>query len=295
MHCSDVTMGAMASQSPASLFIQAQIKETPKLCVDGLCEGNSPVTGEFPAQMAINAENVSIWWRHHDIDLITGECSTQTPVLHPPIMSGDILTYEGDSANPSINIECLRPTQGWGDFNWVQVFLSYTRWNDISWWRILHSRILCEGNPSVDFLAKASNAEIYDVLWTTCRTTDQLHDDVIKWKHFPRNWPFVRGIHRSPVNSPHNGQWRGALMFSLICAWINAWVNNGEAGDLRRYRAHYDVIVMRMVIWDAITLIDVTVTWITSHERHCVPNHRPFECLFDNLFGLTSKNHQSST
>ena len=47
------------------------------------------------------------------------------------------------------------------------------------------------------------------------------HDDVIKWKHFPRYWPFVRGIHRSPVNSPHKGQWRGALMFSLICAWIN--------------------------------------------------------------------------
>ena len=66
------------------------------------------------------------------------------------------------------------------------------------------------------------------------------HDDVIKWKHFPRNWPFVRGIHRSP----HKGQWRGALMFSLICARINGWVNNGEAGDLRRHRAHYVVIVM---------------------------------------------------
>ena len=53
------------------------------------------------------------------------------------------------------------------------------------------------------------------------------------------------GIHRSPVNSPHKGQWRGALMFSLICAWINGRVNNGKAGDLRRIRAHYDVIVMR--------------------------------------------------
>ena len=70
------------------------------------------------------------------------------------------------------------------------------------------------------------------------------HDDVIKWKHFPRNWPFVRGIHRSPVNSPHKGQWRGALMFTLICARINGWVNNREAGDLRRHCAHYDVIVM---------------------------------------------------
>ena len=71
-----------------------------------------------------------------------------------------------------------------------------------------------------------------------------VHDDVIKWKHIPRYWPFVRGIHRSPVNSPHKGQWRGALIFTLICARINGWVNNREAGDLRRYRAHYDVIVM---------------------------------------------------
>ena len=71
------------------------------------------------------------------------------------------------------------------------------------------------------------------------------HDDVIKWKHFPRYWPFVRGIHRSPVNSPHKGQWRGALMFSLVCVWINGWVNSCEAGDLRRPRAHYDVIVMK--------------------------------------------------
>ena len=48
----------------------------------------------------------------------------------------------------------------------------------------------------------------------------------------------------SPVNSPRKGQWRGALMFSLICATINACVNNREAGDFRRHRGHYDVIVM---------------------------------------------------
>ena len=40
-------------------------KKTSKLRVTGLCEGNSPVTGEFPAHRASNAENVSIWWRHH--------------------------------------------------------------------------------------------------------------------------------------------------------------------------------------------------------------------------------------
>ena len=71
-----------------------------------------------------------------------------------------------------------------------------------------------------------------------------IYDDVIKWKHFLRYWPFVRGIHRSPVNSPHKGQWRGALMFSSICVWITDLVNNGDSGDLRRYRAHYDVTVM---------------------------------------------------
>ena len=84
-------------------------------------------------------------------------------------------------------------------------------------------------------------------MWFFSRSIISLkHDDVIKWKHFPRYWPFVRGIHRSPVNFPHKGQWRGALMFSLICVWINAWVNNRAAGDLRRRHAHYDVIVM---IW----------------------------------------------
>ena len=44
--------------------------------------------------------------------------------------------------------------------------------------------------------------------------------------------PVTAGIHRSPVNSPHTDQWRGALMFSLICAWINGWVKNQDAGDI---------------------------------------------------------------
>ena len=70
-HYSDVIMSTMASQSPASRlfsqpFIRAQIKETSKLRVTGLCEGNSPVTGEFPAQRASNAKNIFIWWRHHE-------------------------------------------------------------------------------------------------------------------------------------------------------------------------------------------------------------------------------------
>ena len=95
-----------------------------------------------------------------------------------------------------------------------------------------------------------------------------LHDDVIKWKHFPRNWPFVRGVHRSLVNSPHKGQWRGALMFSLICVWINDWVNNREAGDLRRYRAYSDVIVM---IWVRHVQLHPWLCWPKSYCRYLIP------------------------
>ena len=108
------------------------------------------------------------------------------------------------------------------------------------------------------------------------------HDDVIKWKPFSRYWPFVRGIHRSPVNSPHKGQWRGALMFSLICVWINGWVNNREVGDLGRYRAHYDVIIMCahctllcfvLVRYRPISAISFTVTlnkivWLIQCQRN---------------------------
>ena len=69
-----------------------------------------------------------------------------------------------------------------------------------------------------------------NIYWTLywVEALSSKHDDVIKWKPFSRYWPFVRGIHRPPVNSLHKGQWRGALMFSLICAWINGSVNYRE-------------------------------------------------------------------
>ena len=70
-----------------------------------------------------------------------------------------------------------------------------------------------------------------------------LHDDVIKWKHFSRCWPFVRGIHWSPVDFPHEGQWRGALIFSLIRAWTNGWA------------------IKTPMIWDATPLIMTSLWW----------------------------------
>ena len=68
------------------------------------------------------------------------------------------------------------------------------------------------------------------------------------WRHqmetFSALLALCAGNSPVPVNSPHKGQWRGALMFSFICVWINDWVNNRVAGDLKRHRGHYDVNVM---------------------------------------------------
>ena len=72
IHYCDVIMGVMASQITSlaivysTVFFRRRSKKTWKLRVTGLCAPNSPVTGEFPAQMVSNAENVSIWWCHHD-------------------------------------------------------------------------------------------------------------------------------------------------------------------------------------------------------------------------------------
>ena len=71
VHYNDVIMSTMASQITSlaivcsTVYSRRRSKKTSKVRVTGLCEGNSPVTGEFPAQKASNAENVSIWWRHH--------------------------------------------------------------------------------------------------------------------------------------------------------------------------------------------------------------------------------------
>ena len=77
------------------------------------------------------------------------------------------------------------------------------------------------------------------------------HDDVNKWKHFPRYWTFVRGIQWSPVDSPHKGQWRGALMCSLISA--------------------VEKTIETPVIWDAIalTMTSLQCYMAGSHNVGC--------------------------
>ena len=97
-----------------------------------------------------------------------------------------------------------------------------------------------------------------------------------------RYWPFVRGIHRSPVNSPYKGQWRGALMLSLVCTWINGWVNNREAGDLRRHTAHYDV-----------TEMNILRTWTSSWRMYFRLAHETTACAvcLDMFFHVIVLNH----
>ena len=74
-------------------------------------------------------------------------------------------------------------------------------------------------------VAEKQSMEHAWIPYTTIRGNDRplispIHDNVIKWKHFPRNWPFVRGFHWLPVNSPHKGQWRGALSLGVTTRWL---------------------------------------------------------------------------
>ena len=117
-------------------------KKTSKLCVTGLCAGNSPGTGEFPAQMASYAENVSIWWRHHALTLWQLVASVPVKQLYMCIINGMPLVHG----------------------------LSY--------------------------------------------------NDVIKWKHFSRYWPFVRGIHRS--------RWNPLTKVSDAELWCFLWSTPGQ-------------------------------------------------------------------
>ena len=96
------------------------------------------------------------------------------------------------------------------------------------------------------------------------------------WRHqmgaFAALLALCAGNSPVPVNSPHNGQWRGVLMFSLICVWINDCVNNREAGDLRRHRGHYDVNVMNFHI-NIKRLGCLRSCTRNKHHLQCISNH----------------------
>ena len=103
----------------------------------------------------------------------------------------------------------------------------------------------------------------------------RIHDDVITWKHFPRYWPFVRGIHRSRW-IPHSKASDAGLWCFFYLRLNNGCVNNRKAGVLRRYRAHCDVIVM----WN----LGVCTDWMPAHKPTELPwinqNFNPLPATF---------------
>ena len=175
-------------------------KKTSKLRVSDLCAGNSPVTGDFPAQMARNAERFPF----DDVIMSTS------------------FVIKSDSQTVSITQSPIpHRTSAWGNCWFISTNLFIKK--------------RCYRYPT--------EPPCWDTWWRhQMETLAALLD-------------FCAGIHRSPVNSLHKGQWRGALMFYLIFARINGWLNIRGAGDLRRHRAHYDVDVMILFIdgfWDTI-------------------------------------------
>ena len=87
-------------------------------------------------------------------------------------------------------------------------------------------------------------------------------------------------------NSPVTGEFPAqrpvtrALMFSLICAWINSWVNNGDAGNLRSHRSHYDVIVM--IPCDMVGTPTTSVMKVWAETTYLQYNHHITQCS-DNI------------
>ena len=199
-----------------------------------------------------------------------------------------------NECNQSINHQSFKKTDmdgyGFPNFNSRTIWVfgmdkqfhpaSYHESNHLSilWLKLNHVSKMAANSTSTGYWTNACNQYVIDYsvyytlpsvgqcLFTAAVYVCSCHDEVIKWKHFPRYWSFVRGIHRSPVNFPHKGQWRGSLIILLICTWMNGWVNNREAVDLRRHHAHYDVTVMLYVSSDVqhSPFGRLTINWLFS-------------------------------
>ena len=198
-----------------------------------ICAGNSPVTGEFPAQRTVT-RSFGVFFDLRLNKWLSKQSWGCT----------DLRRYHAHYDVTVMQLSDMRVNDS--VLNTVGFVISVVLTN-VLFWNIYLFIILYAWNTYAFYcFFCTSKFTWFDMVFFNLarKWFGYEHDDVIKWKHFPRNWSFVREIHRSPVNFPHKGQWRGALMFSLIYAWINDWVNNREAGDLRRKHGHYDVIVM---------------------------------------------------
>ena len=110
------------------------------------------------------------------------------------------------------------------------------------------------------------------------------------WRHQMETFSALLAIcvGNSPVNSRHKGQWRGPLIFTLIYAWINAWVNIGKTGDLRRQRAHSDIMVMFMHLL-------VSIVQATSLHVQIIFVNDPKSLIGPNTFSYNKQIHRTNT
>ena len=115
------------------------------------------------------------------------------------------------------------------------------------------------------------------------------HDDVMKWKYFPGYWPFVRGIHRGPVNSPQKELWRGAFivlfdlrMNKLLSKQSWGWWFETLSPPLWRH-------CNGLVWWDICVIQPKSANHKYVNERYGVSNHRHLDCLPNSLFRRRSK------
>ena len=173
-----------------------------------LCAGNSPVTGEFPSQRPVtrsfDVSFICAWidgWvnnreagdlgrhrAHYDVivmdSLVAGPYATQSNVNHIncAVYVNTMLLWRFTKEARAHRDPYDHIPFGYGPRNCIAMRLALMEVKMAAAMLLKHFTFLCSAKSPVG------------------------HDDVIKWKHFPRYWPFVRGIHRSPVNSPHKGQ-----------------------------------------------------------------------------------------
>ena len=113
------------------------------------------------------------------------------------------------------------------------------------------------------------------------------------WRHQMETFSALLAICAGNSPVPQTKATDAELWFFFICVWINGWVNNREAGDLRRYRAHYDVIVKSRIICRTFNFMSCTrqcfvnaysysLQW-RHNERDGVSNRRRNDCLLNRL------------
>ena len=127
---------------------------------------------------------------------------------------------------------------------------------EIIWWLRVNNEqhqllVYLSEIRTIFFLTKERETmKIHSMSWTSpVPSMYDIYDDVIKWKHFPRYWPSVKGIHRSLVDPPHKDQWHGALIFLFVPEQT------------------LEQTMGTPVIWDAIVLIMTSLQCVIP-ERH---------------------------